>query len=76
MNSYHNQYAQADYRRETLLREAEADRLSQVYEQPGLADRLLTNVGEWMVSEGTRLKNRTPESKSADAPQNVLRAEF
>ncbi len=71
MNTYHNQHAQANYRREELLREAEIERLSQTTEQPGLADRLLTNVGEWMVSEGTRLKN-----KSAEAHRNVLRAEF
>ena len=57
MNTYQHQYAQSEQRRAQLLREAEAERLTQ-NDQPGLADRLLANVGEWMVTEGTRLKER------------------
>jgi hypothetical protein len=59
MNLYYQQFTQADQRREQLLREAEAQRLSQAAAQPGLTDRLLTSVADWMVSEGTRLRNRT-----------------
>ena len=58
MNTYQHQSIQADYRRNELMREAEASRLSQPADQTAFADRLLANVGEWMVAEGTRLKAR------------------
>ncbi len=58
MNTYQHQTIQADHRRNELMREAQASRLSQPDNQPALTDRLLANVGEWMVAEGTRLKER------------------
>ena len=60
-HNYYHQATHADQHRDTLLREAETHRLSQEVEQPGLTTRLMTNVGDWMITEGTRLKNRTAE---------------
>ena len=71
MNSYQDQIIQADQHRFQLMREAEAHRLLSEAEQPCLTNRLLANVGEWMIAEGTRLKGKT-----ADAPRKVLRTEF
>ena len=58
MNTYQHQTIQANHRRNELMCEAEANRLSHPDNQPALTDRLLANVGEWMVAEGTRLKAR------------------
>lgn len=58
MNTYQHQSIQADHRRTELMREAENSRLSHPVDQTTLTDRLLANVGEWMVTEGTRLKAR------------------
>ena len=76
MNNYQDQYTLADHRRAELMREAEAHRLSLNVEQPGLADRLLTNVGDWMVAEGTRLKNRNAENKLTETQRSALSAEY
>jgi hypothetical protein len=58
MITYYQQSIQADDHRAELLREAEAKRLSRSAGQPALTDRLLVSVGDWMVTEGTRLKRR------------------
>ena len=58
MNIYQHQSIQANHRREQLMREAETNRLFQSDDQIAFTDRILANVGEWMVTEGTRLKGR------------------
>ena len=65
-HNYYHQANHADQHRANLLREAETQRLSQEVEQPGLTTRLMTNVGDWMITEGTRLKNRTAEVQGTE----------
>jgi hypothetical protein len=67
MNSYHQLYAQSEQRRVELMREAEIDRLLQAPETQGLSDRLLSGLGEWMVNEGTRLKQRRAATETQPA---------
>ncbi len=60
MKHYQHETAEIQHRQAQLMREAEVNRMlqaRQVY-QPGLAARILMNLGEWMITEGTRLKLR------------------
>lgn len=60
MNHNHlHDSAHAAYRRERLQREAAQERFSralQVY-RPGLGARLLSAMGGWMITGGTRLRS-------------------
>ncbi|MBZ0279924.1 MAG: hypothetical protein K8L97_04235 [Anaerolineae bacterium] len=60
MKHYQHETAEIAHRQAQLMREAEVDRMLQAQQiyQPGLAARVLTNVGEWMIAGGTRLKLR------------------
>lgn len=64
MNNYHHLYNQAELRRAELIHEAETDRLINKPVNPGLSDRVLSGLGEWMINEGTRLKQRGIEPES------------
>lgn len=76
MNPYYHQTSQADARRERLMHEAEQDRLvrQDMPQQPGLADRVLANLGDWMVTEGTRLAEKR-QNLTAQPHYKVLRSE-
>lgn len=68
----------AEERRQRLMHEANQYRLrsvSQVY-RPGLVARLLTNVGGWMVAEGTRLQSRYNEANKNFNRQDVPATEI
>ncbi|MBN8621243.1 MAG: hypothetical protein J0L63_20185 [Anaerolineae bacterium] len=74
MNTYHDHVVQANQRQTHLLREAETERLLQsnagASSEPNAADRLLATLGDWMVSQGERLKARIPSPE-----YRVLRTE-
>lgn len=76
MKHYQHEVADSNYRQTQLMREAEVDRMiqaRQVY-QPGLAARVLANVGDWMIASGTRLKLRYKLNQSqTQRPLTVTR---
>jgi hypothetical protein len=65
MKPYHPEDVQAAQRRIKLNREAEMDRLAKLAQgdQPGLTDRVLSSLGEWMIASGTRLKGRVTSTE-------------
>ena len=62
MNHWHNEFM-AEYRRQDVLNEAEHIRLeklvtrSRVY-RPGLFERSMFNIANWMISTGKQLRKR------------------
>jgi hypothetical protein len=74
--NYYHQTAQVDQHRQKLMREAQSYRISRLVRQTGLASRFLSNVGNWMISEGTRLKSRSLESASTQAQRKLLSPEY
>lgn len=60
MKPYHPEDVQSAQRQIKLKGEAEMERLARLAQghQPGLTDRVLSSIGEWMIASGTRLKGK------------------